>query len=267
MGSPDYCMGVREIKYLWSCLKVTGEKPGRNMKMRNRVSCSLFARRQNTDKPVNSMQNQALIQLRTEIRHFSLICLLNIVFAAMVIAFGIIYVIAAVVGLPTGLNTPLFRILIGAVAMVLFGLGIQWLIATRKVFEGVEVINDTLDAEGTAITDNRITCLIVQMLAHYRDNRMTIGKMIRVCTFGGVCFFSLGIGISLEFLSISSGTVSFTLNNLLVIPAMLLTFGIAVASLLSSAYFSKFTRVWNQRLDKIEESECALKEKLGLVEQ
>ena len=233
-------------------------------KIRNRVSCSLFAERQNTDKPVNSMQNQALIRVRTEIRHFYIICLLNIVFAALVIAFGVIYVIAAVLGLPAGLNTPLFRILIGAVAMVLFGLGLQWLLATRRVFEGVEVINDQLDAEGTAITDNRITCLIVQMLAHYRDNRMTIGKMIRVCTFGGVCFFALGIGTSLEFLSISSGTISFTLNNLLVIPAMLITLGIAFASLLSSAYFSKFSKIWDRRLDDIEESECALKKTLGL---
>ncbi|MDD1693266.1 MAG: hypothetical protein LUQ71_00930 [Methanoregula sp.] len=210
------------------------------------------------------MENQALIQFRTEIRYFFIICLLNIVFAAMVMAFGIIYLIAAVLGLPTGLNTPLLRVLIGGIAMACFGLGIQWLLATLRIFEGVEVINDKLDAEGTAIADNRITCLIVQMLAHYRDNRTTIDKMIRVCTFGGVCFFGLGIGTSLEFLSISSGSISFTLNNLLVIPAMLFTLGIAFVSLLSSAYFSKFSKTWDRRLHEIDETECTLKKMLGM---
>jgi hypothetical protein len=246
---------------------ITGEKFVLKRKIRNRVSCSLFAERQNTDKPVNSMQNQALIQVRTEIRHFSIICLLNIVFAAMVIACGVIYMIAVVLGLPTGLNTPLFRILIGAVAMVFFGLGIQWLLATIRIFNGVKSVQDKLDAEGTAIPDDRITCLIVQMLAHYRDNRTIIEKMIRVCTFGGVCFFGIGIGTSLEFLSISSGNISFTLNNLLVIPAMLFTLGIAFASLLSSAYFSKFSKTWDRRLHEIDESECTLKTTLGLDEQ
>lgn len=213
------------------------------------------------------MQNQAFIQLTREIRHFSIICLLNLVFAALAMAFGIIYMVFAVSGLPAGLNTPLLRMLIGAVAMVCFGLGLQWLLSTLRIFEGVEAVWDKLDSEGTAITDNRITCLIVQMLAHYRDNRTTIGKMIRVCTFGGICFFSLGIGTSLEFLSLSSSSIVFTLNNLLVIPAMSLSFGIALASLLSSYYFSQFAKVWDQRLHEIEESECALKKTLGLDER
>jgi hypothetical protein len=90
--------------------------------------------------------------------------------------------------------------------------------------------------------------------------------MIRVSMFGGVCFFGLGIGTSLEFLSISSGNISFTLNNLLVIPAMLITLGIAFASLLSSAYFTKFSKTWDRRLHEIDESECTLKKTLGLDE-
>ena len=211
-----------------------------------------------------NLEPQALIQFRTEIRYFFIICLLNIVFAALMTAAGVIYLIAAVVGLPTGLNTSLVRIFIGAVALVCFGLGIQWLLATLRIFHGVESVRDRLASEGTAIQNDRITCLIVQQLAHYRDNRLTIAKMIRVCTFGGVCFLGLGIGTSLEFFSLSSGSIAFTLNNLLVIPAMLLSLGIGLASLLSSYYFSRFAHVWDRRLHEIDESECALKKTLGL---
>jgi hypothetical protein len=91
--------------------------------------------------------------------------------------------------------------------------------------------------------------------------------MILVCTLGGGCFFVLGIVNSLKTLSVASGGFTFTLDNLLLIPAMLLTLGIALASLLSSYYFSKFSIVWNRRLHEIEESECTLKKTLGLDEQ
>lgn len=43
-------------------------------------------------------------------------------------------------------------------------------------------------------------------------------------------------------------------------------FGIAIASFLSSFYLLMFTRVYDQRLEEINESECALQEKLGLDE-
>ncbi|HOX34379.1 MAG TPA: hypothetical protein P5217_07250 [Methanoregulaceae archaeon] len=213
------------------------------------------------------MQNQALIRLRSEIRHFSMICLLNLVFAALAMAFGIGYMVSAVSGLLAGAATPLLRMIVGVVAFICFGFGIQWLLTTIRIFEGIEVVQDDLDAKGITITDERITCLIVQMLCHYRDNRTIIGRMIHVCTLGGICFFGLGIGTSLEFLSISSGSIVFTLNNLLVIPAMVLTLGMALVSLLSSYYFSKFAKVWDQRLHEIEESECVLKKSLELEEE
>jgi hypothetical protein len=213
------------------------------------------------------LQNQALIQFRTEIRQFYIVCILNIIFAALAMAFGISYIISAILGLTTGLlATPGPRMLIGAIAMICFGLGLSWLLSTIRIFHGVDDLHSNLDGEGSAITDNRITCLIVQMLALYRDNRKTIGKMIRGCTFGGICFFSLGIGTSLEAISIISNGIMFSSKNLVVIPAMLLTLGIAVVSLLSSYYFSKFAKVWDQRLHEIDESECALKKNLGLDE-
>ena len=58
-----------------------------------------------------------------------------------------------------------------------------------------------------------------------------------------------------------------TLDNLLLIPAMLLTLGISLSSLLSSWYFSKLAQVWEERLTEINGSECVLKKTLGLDDQ
>ena len=204
-----------------------------------------------------------LSQFRTEIRHFYIVSLFNLVFAALAIAFGAMYIIAAVNGLTADPVWLWLRIITGAIAMACFGLGISWLLSTLKVFEGVEAIKDDLDGEGDDISDNRITCLIVQMLAHYRDNRQTITSMILVCTLGGCGFFVLGLLNSLKALSFAPDGFGITTDNLLAVPAMFLTLGIALASLLSSYYFSRFAKDWDRRLHEIEKSECALKRTLG----
>jgi hypothetical protein len=218
------------------------------------------------------MHEQTLSQFRTETRHFFLISVLNLVFSAIAIATGVQYIVAAILGqtldpvMPGVPVIPGFRIFTGAIALVCFGLGIAWILSTVRIFEGIVTIKDTLEKDGDTITDERLTCLIVRMLAHYRDNRKTIRTMTLVCTLGGICFFVLGIAHSLRALTITAGGFAFTLDNLLLIPAMLLTIGIGLASLLSSYYFSKFARTWDRRLSEIDESECALKRTLGLDE-
>src|SRR5512139_431396 len=116
------------------------------------VSCSLFAERQNTDKPVT--MKTALNQFKTEIRQFYLISLLNLVFAALAIAFGVQYIVSAVLGASADPATSWIRILTGALALSCFGLGIGWIQSTARVFEGVETIKADLDTEGDAITDD-----------------------------------------------------------------------------------------------------------------
>jgi hypothetical protein len=219
------------------------------------------------------MHEQTFNQFRTEIRHFFLVSLLNLVFSAIAIAIGVQYIVTAILGQTLDPTIPGFpvipgiRLLTGVIAMCCFGLGIRWILSTVRIFEGVVTIKDDLRRDGDPITDYRLTCLIVRMLAHYRDNGKTIRTMILVCTLGGVCFFVLGIANSLKVLSVTSGGFAFTLDNLLLIPAMLLTLGIALASLLSSYYFSKFSQTWDLRLHEIDESECTLKTALGLDEQ
>ena len=208
----------------------------------------------------------ALIQFQKEIRHFYLVSFANLVFAALAIAVGVTYIIAAVLDLTGAPVIPGFHIITGIVAMVCFGLGLSWLFSSIRVYEGVEEIKDDLDAAGDDITETRITCLIVRMLAHYRDNRTTITTMIRVCTLGGASFFILGIATSLESISVLSDGMGFSMNYFRVIPAMLFTLGIALTTLFSSWWLSKSANAWDQRIAEIDASECALKTTLGLDE-
>ncbi len=213
------------------------------------------------------MHESALIRFRSEIRHFYLITVANIVFAALVMAFGISVLFGQAVLIYETFSTAAYAIyspvaLVIALVATLAGFG--WILTSVRIFEGIETIKDDLDETGSEVPDEALTRLIVRMLSHYRDNRAPIRTMILVCTLGGVCSFLLGILGSLEYLSVSTDGIAFTLNNYLVIPRMLLTLGIALVSLTSSYYFSRFARVWDERLGEIEGSEALLKETLEL---
>lgn len=180
-------------------------------------------------------------------------------------AFGISVIVGQAVSMYETFSTALYVIyspVILFVALVAALMGLGWLLTSIRIFEGVEAIKDDLDEKGGGIRDEDLTRLIVRMLSHYRDNRATVRTMILVCTLGGCCFFALGIIGSLEYLSVSTDDIVFTLNGYLVIPFMLLTLGVALISLASSYYFSRFAKVWDERLGELEESEVLLKETL-----
>lgn len=208
------------------------------------------------------MMNPALVRFKTEIVNFYRISLINLVFATLAMAFGISYMVTAVLGNPLGPQAFLLRLLTGAAAMACFGLGFSWLLSTLRVFEGVETIQDALGASGEPVSEERLTCLIVRMLAHYRDNRETIRSMILISTAGGCVFFVLSIASGIRALTLNANGGSATFDSIVLLPSMLLTLGISLVSLLSSWYFSRFAKLWDRRLHEIEESECALKKSL-----
>jgi hypothetical protein len=211
--------------------------------------------------------NPALSQFRTEIRHFSLVASMNFIIGAVALAAGMLYIIAAILGLTTSLVFPEFRMITGAIAIVCFGLGVSVIHFTLRIFRGIRAIKNKLDAEGPTITDDRITCLIVQMIAYYRENRKTLGTIILIGPLSGLCVFILGIMTGLEAFILTPGGISLTLNNRVTILAQVLSLAIVFSSLLSSHYFTKFALAWNHRIAEIEESEYTLKKTLGLDEQ
>ncbi len=215
------------------------------------------------------MHESALARFRSEIRHFYIIAVANIVFAALVMAFGISVLVGEAGSMYETFSTAQYLIyspVVLFVALVAVLTGLRWILTSIGVFEGIEAIKGDLDGMGGDVPDEALTRLIVSMLAHYRDNRATIRTMILVCTLGGVCSFLLGLAVGLEHLSVSADGISFTINNYLVIPS-LLTLCVALVSLASSYYFSRFAKVWDERLDEIEESEALLKETLELDRQ
>ncbi len=201
------------------------------------------------------MTDETFRRFRSELNSFFILILLNLVFGALAMAFGVQFIVTSVLGVLGGEGLTLFRIGAGILSLISFGLGISWVTSSARMLGSITEIRSEFQNLKGPVSDETVTSGIVRMVAHYRENRKTIDRMILVCTLGGVCFFVLGILNSVEFFSISLSSGRFTLNNYLLIPSALLTLGIALVSLLSSYYFSKFSKIWDLRLEETARSE------------
>ena len=203
------------------------------------------------------MRKDVSPQFEDEIRSFWIVSILNLVFAAITMAYGIMFIVTRLqemIQAGSLLLVPLIIVIVGFSAAVL---GIKWILASVEIFSSIEELKSAYDAKKGVMTMEDTTGFIIQMINQYRTNRDTIRTMILVCTAGGCCFLVLGIMSSIEFVSAGLTSGVTTLNYLL-IPSALLSLGIAIVSLLCSYYFRKYTSVWDIRLSEISRLETIL---------
>ena len=216
------------------------------------------------------MHAPALIRIRKEIQHFSRISFLNHLFAALTITVGMIVIFRQIVPVLLHITTRATAqfspvIIIAGVITVFAGIG--WFRASIRIAEGIRPIREKAAEWGDAVSDEELTSLIVSLLAYYRENRDALRTMVIVCTIGGLCFLLLGCLYGLEYLSITGNGGEFSEDAFFMIPVLLLMPGIAIVSLCSSLYFSKFSRIWDFRIKETEHSETLLLQTLGMERQ
>lgn len=197
-----------------------------------------------------------------ELNSFYLITLMNVVFGALAIAFGVQYLVSSVLGLADGGAFSLLRMATAAFSMTGFGLGLSWIISSVKIMGGLHDIRSACKEQKSPVPGEVATRGIIRMIAHYRRNKKTIRLMILVCTLGGYCFLALGIFSSIEFFSFSLTSGTITMDSAALIPPVLLALSIAIVSLASSFYFIKFSKAWDVRESEISRAEQVLADTL-----
>jgi uncharacterized membrane protein len=216
---------------------------------------AVFITTRSTISPViAAMNNHVREQFENELRTFFTLSLLNLVFAALALAFGVSIIVQQVTSISVA---PRVSMVILVLAVLAFLLGLKWISSSAKIFRGVQEIREATSALADQGTEEEITGLIVRMITQYRENKQIIERMILVCTLGGGCFFVLGILNSVEFVSLSltAGTFTFDLSNSLLLPSALITLGMSLVSLLNSYLFWKYSLVWDRRILEIARSE------------
>ena len=191
----------------------------------------------------------------SELRSFFALCILNLVFGALILAFGVQYIVTSVLALVQGgtsFGFVITQILAwGAIAF----LGLRWIVSSAEVMSGVTDIQEEFTALEEPVSGEILTGLIVRMMARYREHRKAIRLMTLVCTLGGALFLALGVWNLVQAgLTLGSGGSPY-----LSLLAAGINLTIGMVSLLLSSWFRRYSRAWDLRLAEASRSEEALR--------
>jgi hypothetical protein len=206
------------------------------------------------------MEFETREKFKTELRSFFGLTILNLVIGALMLALGISLAVTRLLGMvDAGQIDPLSVLMVGLGAVAI-GAGLYWIIQIAEIMDGVDDVRTAYDKLENG-SQEQSAGLTIKMLAHYRSNRTTISRMVVLGRIGGALFLIVGgLGmISAGASILSSGLMAENLSQLV---GGMVAFGVGVAGLLISRYFSIYSKVWDARLEGTARIENALEQQL-----
>ena len=201
-----------------------------------------------------------------ELMSFFVLCLLNLVFGSLAMAFGVQFIVTAVLAM-AGAGTfqwfPAFQVLLGWAAAVI---GFRWILSSAKILRGVTKIRREYRALKEPVPVETLTGLIVRMMAHYRANWKAIWRMNLISILGGAIFLALGVvniiqGIQWWY-SPYPGEIIYVPTLIPLFFAIGIDLAIGLVSLRFSLWFRRYARAWDHRLIEASHTEEALKQSM-----
>jgi hypothetical protein len=205
------------------------------------------------------MKDNTIMQFKNELNSFFMLVLLNLVFGAMAMAFGMQFVVSSVLGLNGLQPSVVLRALTGAFSLMCFGLGLMWILSSARILKGITGIRREYRKRSEPVPGEILTGWIVRLMAHYRENKKRIAWMMIICTLGGSVFLALGILNVVQ--GIGAGDIT---TRLLSVIAAGINLTIGCVSLRFSLYFQKYSAAWDLRLQETVRSEETLKKSMGI---
>jgi hypothetical protein len=207
------------------------------------------------------MTDSTLSQFKDELNSFFMLALLNMAFGALAMAFGIQYMVRAVLGLPLDQTDPALRVLAGLISLVGFGLGLMWVSTSAKVLRGMTRIRRDVRSHDGPVSDETLAGWIVRMMAQYRENKKILPWMITVSRLGGCVFIALGaVNLLQGFSAGQAGGAG--MNGIFPFVAGAINLAIGFATIAISIGFHRYSAAWERRLDESTRNETILERTL-----
>lgn len=197
-----------------------------------------------------------------ELRSFFGLTVFNIVIAALTLALGISLGVTQLLNLIQAGEfqvTPFIGIVPGLLAV---GAGFFWLIKTAEILDGVDDINTEFEAIKKVDDSEKITGVLVKMMAHYRKNRPILRTMNLFGRIGGSIFLVVGIA-SVVYALFMLVTMGMSVAFLGQFAGGLVAVGVGVGSLLIARFFQRYSGVWDTRLQHEDSISETLNKQLG----
>ncbi|MHA2431421.1 MAG: hypothetical protein ACXACC_10395 [Promethearchaeota archaeon] len=202
-----------------------------------------------------------LNQLNKQIIIFLGLSVVNIVFAAIALAFGIVFVVNHLFPIvETGViqSISLGYILAGGCLAVI---GFWWMLPSVSIMDFITDLQFKSDEEKGRSDDEKEIGLIIRLLSYYRENDKKIKSMIFISRIGGSFFIINGILSSIDLISNVDATFVLSMYSMQ-IAGIVLMFGWGVVSLFIPLFLKKVAIIWEYRVDKSRETEEILQKYL-----
>jgi hypothetical protein len=199
------------------------------------------------------MTETTVIQFKRELDSFVIIVSLNMSAGALAMALAMTYISISVQNLPVWQVPGPLRVPVAILCMLCFGFGLNWIVTSGRILKGVKSVRREYRSRAGTVSDETLTCWIVRVLAHYRENRQTIRWMVPVSVIGGCAFLVLGTSNLVQGIGeMQAGAAVFAFI------AALINLTIGSASIISALYFRRYSLAWDERQKTVTCSEDTL---------
>ncbi len=201
------------------------------------------------------MGTETLQRFSRETMSLYALIVINIVGAGLAMSFGVATGVNNLLPMVTELNFRPLQAAMTGLGLLGFGFAIFWLVSSAKVFSDFDDIRDEFKKYRGEADDKEMAQLVVQNLAFFRDNRLTIDRLMLGSRVAGIFFLlSATVGVYNLLINAPMGL----LGLLAAVFGILICIVIGVVGLYCPSFFERYTRTWNQRLDDSVEAEKKL---------
>jgi hypothetical protein len=200
------------------------------------------------------MNNDIIKQINKEIFIFIGLSVVNIIFAAISLAMGIVLIVNNIFYLfESGQFIDInLGYIIAGIGLSL--IGFWWIIHSVSLMDFNTEIQFKFSNKKSDFSEEKITSIIVKMISYYRENNKNIKRMILISKVGGFFFIINGLISTIDFFSKLDS--AFIINdNIMQIAGIILVFSWGILSLYIPRFISKFANFWEYRIKKTNEAE------------
>ena len=193
-------------------------------------------------------------QLNKEMLIFLGLSVINMIFSAIILAFGIMFIINHIYRLDeynTILNLSSELIIIGIFLSII---GFWWILKIVTVMDFITDIQWKIYWTSTIPSEDQITGSIIKLLSYYRENTEKIKKMMIISRIGGIIFIIQSCYYAFDIFLYYNLYLQSVFLYIRILDIILMIFWGSL-SLYIHHYIINSASIWDERLKKSQEAE------------
>jgi hypothetical protein len=213
------------------------------------------------------MVTETMAKFQRELNSLQRLSIINVVFGGLAMSFGVAVGVQNILAMVQAQSLLLTQLVLVTLGFLATAISLRWVVSSAELLDSTTDMKDEYtEKKKTGIDDEGITGLIVKMMVYYRENKPTIKTMMLISRIAGVCFLISGaFNLATALINFMSGVPQ--LDVLTSIIGAGLSFTMAAASLVIPHFFSKYSKIWDYRLEETVKAEKELKKRIEESEE